>query len=173
MQPSLQVRRVREVDAQAYYALRRRSFEESAYPLEPQLRRELKTGTEGIVAQLAAQVAEGTCMWAALSGETMIGTAALSREYHASYGGIGVLWGVYVLPRYRGTPASRLLMDAVVGFCGLDSTIGQILAPCAMGNQAGLRFLQRFGFEPMTLLSRGGSVHGHGGTFGYLRRPVR
>lgn len=172
MQSSLWVRRLSEVDAPAYCALRRRSVDEGVHAVEPQVRGEVEAGADGIAARLKEYLAEGTCVWGAFDADALVGAAAVSREYHVSYGGIGVLWGVYVLPRYRGTPASRQLMDAVVGFCGMDSTIGQILAACAVDNAAGRQFLQRFGFEPMTLLIRGGSIHGQGGTFDFLRRPV-
>nr|WP_255681874.1 GNAT family N-acetyltransferase [Luteimonas sp. BDR2-5] len=171
-QSSLQVRRLSEHDASAYYALRGRLVEGGVHAVEPQVRGEVEAGADGIATRLAEYLAHGTYVWGAFDGNVLVGAAALSREYHVSYGGIGVLWGVYVLPRYRGTPASRLLMDAVVGLCAMDSTTSQILAACAVGNDAGRRFLQRFGFEPMTLLIRGGSIHGQGGTFDFLRRPV-
>lgn len=169
---SLRVRPIDRADAQAYHALRKRSTEGLAHAIEPQVLQELEAGAEGIAAHVAEYVANGIQAWGAFDGDALIGAAALSREYHHSCGGIGVLWGVFVMPRYRGTPVSRLLMDAIVGYCGIDCTIHQILAPCARDNVAGRRFLQRFGFEPMTLVVRDGPIHDHGGTFIHLRRPV-
>lgn len=171
MQPSLQVRRLSATDSAAYYALRWHALDEPV-AIEPQVRRELEAGGEGIGTQLAEYVANRTGVWGAFDGDALVGTAALSREYHLSYGDIGVLWGVFVLPRYRGTPVSRLLMDTVLGVCIMDSTIGQILAPCAVDNVAGFRFLQRFGFELMSLPIRDGLTHGQDVTFNYLWRPV-
>lgn len=144
----LAVRRLSQSDARAYLALRRRSLDGLAHPLEPQVRRELDAGSTGMPALLADYAAQGSQVWAAADGDAMVGVAAVSREYLVGYGGVGVLWGVFVLPRYRGTPASRLLMEAIIDCCGMDFTLRELLAPCAQWNVSGKLFLQRFGFEP-------------------------
>ena len=170
MSPFLQIKRLSEADAASYCALRRRAAEELTYPPEPQVRDEAGLDTEGITARLLEYAVNGTCVWGAFCNGILVGTAALGHEQHRAYGGIGLLWGVYVLPRYRGTPTSRLLMETVIERCSRDKTVDQILAACASDNAAGQLFLLRFGFEPMRLLIRDGSIHGHGGDFLYLRR---
>lgn len=154
MQLSLQVRRLGETDAATYYMLRSRSVDRLSQPVEPEVRRELDARSCGMAARLAGYEAEGSHVWGAFFGETLIGTVALSRRSHATRGGFGVLWGMFVLPRYRGTPASRLLMDALLDDCARDGGFRQLIAPCVRDNVAGLRFLARFGFEPALWVPR-------------------
>ncbi|WP_202839133.1 GNAT family N-acetyltransferase [Luteimonas saliphila] len=150
MQSLLQIRCLSEADASVYYALRRRSTEGLVAAVEAQVFREIEAGPNGIAAKLSGYVSEGTRVWGAYSGDTLIAAAALTREYHATHCGLGVLWGVYVLPRYRGTPASRMLMESIIDDCRNDGDIRQIRASCSYDNVAGQRFLQRLGFEATT-----------------------
>lgn len=96
---------------------------------------------------LARYTSEGQHIWGVFSEGELIGAAGLARHYDASIGGVGLLWGIYVLPRYRGTPVSRRMMDAIIDFCTVDTTIYQLIAPCSRWNRAGRLFLQRFRFE--------------------------
>jgi|GEM_PF-806420 len=158
MQSLLQIRHLSEADTLAYYALRMRSMESLVDPVEPQVFRELEAGTNGIAALVAGYVSEGTHVVGAFHGDTLVAAAALTRQCHAAQDGIGRLWGVFVLPRYRGTPASRLLMASIIEYCSADGDIRQLLASCGHDNVAGLRFLQRLGFEAIPAADSG-SVH--------------
>lgn len=163
MPPLLQIRPLSDTDAAAYHALRTRSLDGLAYPAEAEVMREVQAGAEGMAALLALYPDEETTVWGAFDTGTLAGAAGLSRRSLSGYGDIGVLWGVFVLPRYRGTPASRLLMDAVAGHCTADAGIQQLRASCTRDNHAGRQFLRRFGFEVIS----GGAVPGL-----IMRRPV-
>ena len=149
MSSSLQVRRLLVTDASAYYLLRRRSIEEVTHSIEPAVFREIEAGPNGIAARMAGYTAGGTTVWGAYADEALVGAAALSRRYHTVQGGYGILWGVFVLPRYRGTPASRLLLDAIAGACEPDRSLRQLVSLCTADNATGLQFLHRYGFAPM------------------------
>lgn len=171
MSPSLDVRRLSEDNARAYLSLRKRSLDGSVHPIEPQVRRELGAGPDGIATLLVEYIAEGTQVWGVFNDSVLTGVAALSRDCRVACGGIGVLWGIYVLPRYHGTPVSRLLMEAVTAGC-VDSSMHQLVAPCARDNIAGLLFLRRFGFEPIDMPTGVGSIQGFGDGFAFLRRQL-
>ncbi|WP_202841533.1 GNAT family N-acetyltransferase [Luteimonas saliphila] len=156
MQSPLQVRLLSGDDAAAYQLLRARSLEELAHPVEPQVFRELEAGAGGMSSLLASYMAEDVQVWGAFDGETLAGAVGLSRRSFSGYGNIGLLWGVFVLLRYRGTPTSRLLMDAVTEYCTADTGIRQLRASCTRDNLAGQQFLKRFGFEVIS----GGAVPG-------------
>lgn len=76
---SLHVRRLLERDAPAYSALRRRSIDGLIQPVEPEVRRELCTGSAGMAVLLSEYTARGTQVWGAFVDDVIVATAALSR----------------------------------------------------------------------------------------------
>jgi GNAT superfamily N-acetyltransferase len=146
MGASLQVRRISGADVLAYYALRMRSIKELPHAAEPTVARELDGGAGGLANMLAYYNARGTRVWGAFDENLLVGAVGLSRGLAEPDGGSGRLWGVYVLPRYRGTPVSRLLMEAVFACCE-EWRITYITVRFAKANIRGLQFLQRWGFD--------------------------
>src|SRR5688500_6017046 len=56
----------------------------------------------------------GTNIWGAMNQGRLIGVLALSRKCGGAIGEYLWLWGLYVRPPYRGTPASRALIEAAL-----------------------------------------------------------
>lgn len=145
MQSPLQVRRLSEGDAPAYYALRQGSLG-LRHPVEPEVLRELGSGVSGLAERLARYETHGTRVWGVLDQATLAGVAAATLIPLLSDESAN-LWGVFVVRRYRGTAVSRLLMDAVFACCEHEWKVRAISSTVASGNVHALQFLTRFGFE--------------------------
>ena len=67
-------------------------------------------------------------------------------------GGVAHLWlrDVYVRPRYRGTPVSRLLMEAALAWCeDAHADVEHLRGALQLGNARAMRFAERWGFRPL------------------------
>ena len=143
----MQVRLLTGEDGGRYWALRQVSTETPSFGIEPRVQREVEARPDETARVLVGYAAEDTRVWGVFDRDALVAVGALTCERPASCCSMGVLWGVFVLPRYRGTPASRLLMDAIVEDCRVDGDVLMLFTRCAHRNVAGRRFLQRFGFE--------------------------
>jgi GNAT superfamily N-acetyltransferase len=146
MQSTLQIKCLSEADASAYYTLRRRSLEGLRHPAEPEVLRELGNGISGLVERLARYEAEGTRAWGVFDQRTLAGAAAATHDPLRG-DGLAKLWGVFVVPRYRGTAVSRLLMDALFACCEQAWNVRTVSSTFTSGNRHALQFLRRFGFD--------------------------
>src|SRR3546814_11181561 len=63
---------------------------------------------------------EGTSLWGAFDGQVLAGVLCLSWRIGIESPDEALLWGIHVLPRYRGTAVSRLLMEAAVAWCEVN-----------------------------------------------------
>lgn len=108
---------------------------------------ELGGGVGGLAKVLARYEIEGTRVWCVFDGDVLAGAVALTYAFSPQRGDTASLWGAYVLPRYRGTAASRQLMEAVFACCEQECGIKLISARFASGNLHARQFFERFGFD--------------------------
>jgi GNAT superfamily N-acetyltransferase len=148
MEQSLRVRRIVETDAAGYYALRVRSTHGLIYPSEPAVLRELGGGLAGMREVFMRYGIERTRVWGVFDFSVLVGTLCLSRRFSPGHLDTASLWGVFVLPRYRGTAASRLLMEPLLEWCECELRIRCITTRFARGNAHARHYFERFGFEP-------------------------
>jgi GNAT superfamily N-acetyltransferase len=92
-------------------------------------------------------------VWGVHDGHLLAGMLAVSRRFNVHVGNHLWLWGLYVRPRYRGTPASRLLMDAMLAWCKVQSEDECLLASCQASSQRAMLFLSRWGFHVVPVTS--------------------
>lgn len=146
MQTPLQVRRLSEADAPAYYRLRLKSLEGPWHLAEPEILGELSNGASGLVERLIRYESNGMRVWGVFDQTTLAGVAAVTLV--PLLGDVSAnLWGVFVLRRYRGTAVSRLLMEAVFACCEQEWNARMVICTFAGGNAHAEQFLRRFGFE--------------------------
>src|SRR3546814_1437365 len=62
-------------------------------------------------------VTSGTIVWGVFDRLTLAGAMAVSRRFSARLHAYLWLWGLFVRPHHRGTPAARLLISAAVRWC--------------------------------------------------------
>ncbi len=147
MEHLLRVRRISPDDATSYYTLRSRSLEQLTCAGEPEVLRELGTGHGKIANVLRDYDIEGTQVWGVFNTQTLIGAIGLSRRFPLQKLEIAHVWGVFVMPRYRGTAVSRLLMEAVVDWCEHDPVVQWIATRFSRSSVHARQYFERFGFE--------------------------
>ena len=149
MRPEIEVRRLVPTDAAAYRALRLEGF--AAHPREF---RYSPADEEAVtLAETERRLAESFVVgvWAdgelgGVGGWTCVAGEKLRHK--------GLLWGMYVQPRLRGTGAADRIVEAIV-----DDARGQVdllLLTVAAPNQRARRLYERHGFtvygtEPMAV----------------------
>lgn len=138
----LQVRRIGPGDLASYRALRRDSLAGARHFAEPEVLREIGDEPEGLSRLFEHYQDRDTRLWGVFDRTRLAGVAGLSRGFDSAH-----LWGAYVLPRYRGTPVSRLLMETAIHCAADEWTVERLSARFASSNLQARRFLERFGFD--------------------------
>lgn len=90
----------------------------------------------------------GTALWGVLDGPSLVGTLASSRRFSASAVTYLWLWGLFVRPHYRGTPASCALMAAALAWCNAQPAGQRVFAALDADNLRVHRFCDRYGCRP-------------------------
>jgi len=134
-------------DDKRYMALRTQAANERSAQSTLDLERELFLFADHSTAVIAQHGLQGTVVWGAYDGRALVGTLALSRQLGIADACYLWLWGLYVRPRYRGTPASRLLMEAMLAWCEGEPMDRRLLSSFEPSNHRGRLFLGRWGFE--------------------------
>lgn len=81
------------------------------------------------------------------SPELMGELVAVSRRFSARVLSYLWIWGLYVRPHYRGTPASRALVTAALAWCEQQPPEQRLFGAFEVSNVRATRFCQRFGFQ--------------------------
>lgn len=141
MEAGYTLRRLGEDDAQAYKALRLEALldrpEAFASSWEDEQAHELPW--------FAARLRDGFVAGAFDAQGALVGSAGLLVPASPKLRHKGVLWGMYVSPRARGTGVAPALVQAV-----LDEALGRVEGvrlTVTVGNDAALRLYRRLGFE--------------------------
>lgn len=149
MQTSLEVRRLLPADAPAYRALRLEGF--AAHPLE--FRYSLADEQALTLPETERRLAESFVVGVYADGE-LGGIGGWTRFSGEKLRHKGLLWGMYVQPRLRGTGAADQIVRAI-----MDDASGQVrilLLTVAAPNERARRLYERHGFvaygtEPMAV----------------------
>jgi RimJ/RimL family protein N-acetyltransferase len=108
--------RVRELgpsDAPAFFGLRRQALVEEPFAFLSSLEDDPASSVEAVRAQLASAT-DGSTVFGALDGETLIGMAGLSRDRPVKVAHRACIWGVYVAASHRRMGIGSRLISAVV-----------------------------------------------------------
>ena len=142
----MEARLLSRLDERGYRNLREQAAREG--PLiqigELQRERELFDRTPGTV--MKTHELRGTRVWGAFDDMTLAGAVALSPVLLQTRTRQLWLWGMYVHPRYRGTPASRLLMEAVLAWGESQYSGSSIMGSFHRNNRHAWQMVMRFGF---------------------------
>ncbi|AKC86110.1 GNAT family N-acetyltransferase [Pseudoxanthomonas suwonensis] len=145
----LQVRRIGPGDLASYRTLRRDSLAGARHLAEPEVLREIGTAPDGLPGLFEQYEDVDTRLWGVFDRSRLVGVLGLSRGLETAH-----LWGAYVLPRYRGTPVSRLLMETAIACSAIEWKVDRLSARFASSNLQARRFLERFGFDRIDRGSR-------------------
>src|SRR3546814_11810324 len=90
---------------------------------------------------------EGTRVWGVFQADVLAGAVSLSRHFHLQRLDVAFMWGLFVYQRYRGTAASRLLMEAAIDCCEHEQGIESVVTGFDGGNLHPRQYFSRFVFE--------------------------
>ncbi len=140
------IREIVVTDAVNYFKLRVQSEEELPQFVGLSVERELTAGQESIAMLLSGYLAEGTIIWGAFEEEQLLGVLALSRKLSAKYWHKAFLWGMYIVPQYRGADVAQALMRTAITWAKEQPEIIAITLQVTLSNIRGQQFYKRFGF---------------------------
>ena len=146
----MEARVLTETDANAYRLMRLRSVEERPMLASPEVQRELAVFAERTTGLLSAYPAEGTLVWGAFDDPSLTGAVAVTRRFSPGQLRRLSLWGMYVRPSYRGTPASRILMEAVIAWYGQQPDEFKLHTWFSRDNIRARQLFDRYGFAETT-----------------------
>lgn len=112
----MEVRLLDKRDEAGYLALRAKSIEEHAGSATQEVLRELDGTWQGNGDLLATYDHERKSVFGAFYGGSLVGIVALDAGPAARNPQDIRLWGLYVIPRLRGTPISQLLLEQAIAW---------------------------------------------------------
>ncbi len=142
----MDIRKITRTDADNYFSLRVLSEEEYPEFVGFNAERELSAGTEGITNILDQYPTEGTIIFGAFDGHQLTGVLALSRRLSPKYRHKAFLWGMYVLPEFRGSGTAQKLMQAAIDWGKQHSEVLAISLQVTLSNTRGQQFYKKLGF---------------------------
>lgn len=134
-------------DGRAYAVLRAQEAEEGPPPPATELRDERTALARDPAEVLERYLASGTVVWGAYDGTTLAGALGISRRFSVRVLTHLWVWGMYVRPQYRGTPASRMLMTAALGWCERQPREQRVFGAYDVFNVRAYRFCERYGIH--------------------------
>lgn len=143
----MEARILQERDTKRYIELRAQAVSECPGHTTGDFKEELFLLADHATEGMSRHARQGTVVWGAHDGHLLAGTLAVSRRFNVHVGNHLWLWGLYVRPRYRGTPASRLLMDAMLVWCRNVPADERLLGSCRGSDRPARLFLARWGFQ--------------------------
>jgi len=143
----MEARVLRPQEGRSYAALRVEEFRERTSSCRaPELQKELEALARGPDQLIATYMATATALWGAFDGGMLVGTVAVSRRLSAHVWPYLWMWGLYVRPAYRGTAASRLLVNPAFAWCEHQPPQHRLFGAYDVLNLRARRFCDRHGF---------------------------
>jgi len=139
----MEVRLLEKRDEAGYLALRVKSIEEHAGSATPEVVRELDTAWAGNGGLLAAYSQERKSVFGAFYGGSLVGAVALDADPGNRNPQDIRLWGLYVVPRLRGTPISQLLLEEAIAWSRRQRGKMTVSVRFSRSNRHAFRFFDR------------------------------
>jgi GNAT superfamily N-acetyltransferase len=144
----MEARELLRVDEPRYRRLRLEAAKETSWQRTGELQKELVLFEQEGDGVIAAYVAQGTRLWGAFHETHLAGAVGLSLVPRSAGMKQLWLWGLYVTPRFRGTPASRCLMAIAQNWGEKHFPGGVLMGAYHRDNRHAWQLVERFGFHP-------------------------
>ncbi len=144
----MEARELLRADEFRYRRLRLEAANETSWQRTGALQKELELFEQSDDGAIAAYDAQGTRVWGAFHERHLVGAVGLSLVPHSAGMRQLWLWGLYVTPRFRGTPASRCLMTVVQDWSEQHFPGAVITGAYHRDNRHARQWVERFGFRP-------------------------
>lgn len=153
----MEARQLLKMDESRYCRLRLEAAKETTWQRTAELDQELSLIECGAASVLSSHDKAGTRVWGVFHDMYLAGVVALS-EVEIEPEELQLwLWGLYVLPRFRGTPASRCLMSAAQEWTERTHPGAVLMGAYHRDNRFAWQVVSRFDFQ--TSPRRGEAVH--------------
>lgn len=154
------IRLLDEHDADAYFELRRQALVEAPLSFASSLTDDIASSRQA-VCDLLRQVPESVIIGAFF--ENLVGVVGLYRDRHLKSSHKAHLWGMYVIPNYRGQGVATELLDAALRHASLLAGVSWVHLSVTSAVPAARRIYERAGFhvwgtEPEALRHNGSTV---------------
>ena len=143
----MEARQLLKMDESRYRRLRLEAANETTWQRTSELNQELTLIDCGPASVLAKHDSDGTRVWGAFHDMYLAGVVALSDIEIQPYESHLWLWGLYVLPRFRGTPASRCLMATAQEWAERARPGAMLMGAYHRDNRFAWQVVERFGFQ--------------------------
>lgn len=139
----MEVRWLGTGDEASYLALRAKSIEESPDVATPEIRRELGLVGAGPGELFKTYQQEQQRVLGVYYSGSLVGMIALNANLSGQHQHDIQMWGLYVMPRLRGTPVSQLLLEDAIAWCRHQQGKVAVWVWFPKGNVQAFRFFGR------------------------------
>lgn len=156
----MEVRRLTETDAEAFWNIRLRALRDNPESFGSSYEEILERGIAGVTQGLRkSDVAPDDATFGAFEGKTLVGIANFQREQGIKRRHKGVIWGMYVPQELRGKGVGKALLEAAIAYAKTLPDLEQInLAVVLTSKEARHLFISQ-GFETYGLERRALKLH--------------
>ena len=155
MRASIEIRRLTEADAPALWRLRLTALESEPYAFAESPAEHFRTTVEGFGARLREASGESLVL-GAFDGPALVGMVGLYREQRIKRRHKAGIWGMFVLPEYRGQGTARSLVSHALEEARAMPGVRQVFLSVVVTQSAARRLYVALGFhsygvEPQSL----------------------
>jgi ribosomal protein S18 acetylase RimI-like enzyme len=156
------IRFLTELDLKAYSALRLHSLQESPASFGSSFEQESKFSPQEFAARIRPHGDPANGLFGAFtSSNQLAGTIGFSREIHLKRAHIGSVWGMYVLPEFRGQGIGAALLDEALGHARRLPGLRQVTLTVTARNLPAIGLYESRGFERFGVQRDALCVNGH------------
>jgi ribosomal protein S18 acetylase RimI-like enzyme len=141
---AMQIRILGRQDGSAFQTLRLQALQECPSAFASSYEEEYETPISVVAERLAP--AADHCVFGALEGTELIGTAGLAREGHLKLAHKAFIWGVYVAPRFRQQGVGRQLLAQALAHAATMPGLRQVNLGVNLANIAAISLYESLGF---------------------------
>ena len=141
----MQIRILGPIDADAFQSLRLQALQDCPSAFASSYEEECDTAIVAVAERLAP--AADHCVFGALEGTELIGTAGLAREGHVKLAHKAFIWGVYVAPRFRRQGVGRQLVTQALEHAAKVPGLRQVNLGVNVANAAAISLYESLGFR--------------------------
>jgi ribosomal protein S18 acetylase RimI-like enzyme len=139
-------RRLQSSDAIIYQQIRRHALNEMPQFVGPLAEQEALSELTQLQSCMDGYESEGIFPFGCFLDAECAGVAALTRKLHPKYSHKLFLWGMYILPAYRGRSIGRHFMEHLLSFAHNLNGVRFVILQVTTSNAPARVLYQRFGF---------------------------
>ena len=146
---ALHIRQLGWADAAAFHALRLQGLRECPEAFGSTYAEDLAMPMDTIAERLTAvRTPVGRVVFGAFDGDSLVGVSGCVQQAKAKERHKAIVWGMYVVPEYRGHHVGRRLLEAIMAEAKLWPGVERLTLTVVERAVAARRLYHAMGFEP-------------------------